>query len=384
MKLLVISHPAVLPINQAFYAEVERQTGWTLSLVVPDRWSNEYAASILPRRLESLRGCMYQIPVWNQGSVPLHVYKSTLGWLFRKEKPDAVYVHHEPYGFATVQAYLANQRTGRVPIGFYAAQNIIKKYPWPVARAERWVMAHTSFCCPVTGGALDVLRSKGYSGLAEVLPLAVDIATYYPRREDADSHRLRLGIPLDRFVIGFLGRLVSEKGLLTLVRALALIGDREWTCVLAGKGDQEAELRMEIARRGLTERVLLVGYVPHKQAPEWISFFDVLALPSETRGNWKEQFGRVLIEANACGTSVIGTTCGEIPAVIERTGGGLVVPEGNPERLAEALLELLEKPELRHRLAANGRRVVAQEYGQEHLARRFAGLIEQALKQRRP
>lgn len=382
MKLLVISHAAVLPINQAFYAEVERQTGWSLSLVVPDRWSNEYTASIVPQRLEGLRGPLHGIPVWKRGSVPLHVYKSTLRRLFRAEAPDAVYVHHEPYGLATVQAYLANRGTGSVPIGFYAAQNIAKRYPWPVARAERWVLDHTSFCFPVTVGALEVLRGKGYRGSAEVLPLAVDTGMYYPRREAANGHRLRLDIPQGRFVIGFLGRLVREKGLLTLVRALALIPRREWTCVLAGKGDQEAELRAEIARHGLTGRVLLTGYVPHEQAPEWMTLFDVLVLPSETRGNWKEQFGRVLIEANACGTPVIGSTCGEIPAVIERTGGGLVVPEGDPERLSQALLQLLEQPQLRERLASNGRAVVEREYGQEHLARRFAGPIEEAVRQR--
>jgi glycosyltransferase involved in cell wall biosynthesis len=133
----------------------------------------------------------------------------------------------------------------------------------------------------------------------------------------------------------------------------------------------------------LTDLVELIGYVPHEEAPKWLAAFDVLVLPSETGTNWKEQFGRVLIEANACGTPVIGTNCGEIPAVIRSTGGGLIVPEADPQALADALTELMFDTQKLDLLSEQGLKTVGAEYGQSHLASKFAQTIESAVTQDR-
>jgi len=382
LRLLVVSHACVVPVNQSFYADVEKVTGWSVSLITPAIWRNEYSERIVPQRLESLSGQLYPIAVWKRGSIPLHLYKNWLVGLIRRVNPDAIYVHHEPYGLATAQVCLANMFVRNVPVGFYAAQNINKRYPWPVAMWERWVLSKSSFCFPVTEGALSVLRDKGYKASAKVLPLALDSSLYYPREEANAELRAQLGIADDTFVIGFLGRLVAEKGVITLIRALARMRQFPWVSVIVGAGEAEMELRNEIRKHGLTERVKLIGYIPHQEGPKWLSFFDVLVLASESKANWKEQFGRVLIEANACGTAVIGSECGEIPAVINRTGGGVVVPEADPERLSEALLDLLNHPEKRKDMAARGRRIVDSEYEQANLASQFASLIETSMRQR--
>jgi glycosyltransferase involved in cell wall biosynthesis len=85
---------------------------------------------------------------------------------------------------------------------------------------------------------------------------------------------------------------------------------------------------------------------------------DVLALPSRTTPTWVEQFGRVLVEALWCGVPVVGTASGEIPWVIETTGGGVVVPEGDPGALAAALTALRDDPARRAELARTGRAAV--------------------------
>ena len=79
------------------------------------------------------------------------------------------------------------------------------------------------------------------------------------------------------------------------------------------------------------------GYIPHDEAARYLASFDVLVLPSETQPNWKEQFGRVVIEAMACGTPVVGSDSGAIPRLIESTGGGLIFHEGVPQHLADQL-----------------------------------------------
>jgi glycosyltransferase involved in cell wall biosynthesis len=290
-------------------------------------------------------------------------------------------MHHEPYGFSTFQVYLANQMTGQRPIGFYAAQNLLKNYPPPVRQLERWVFRRSSYAFPVTGVALDVLRKKHYTGTAEVLPLAVSSDLYKPSPIWSSERRQTMGIPPGRVVFGYMGRLVEEKGLRTLFSAVELLGDSDWELLLVGGGPLEAELRQRASGMGKTgKRIRFMGYVPHAEAPNWLSLFDVMVLPSETRSNWMEQFGRVLIEAMACGTPVLGSDSGEIPKIIQATGGGLVFPEGAVSSLAEAMLQLAGSAELRRNLAQVGRETVLTSYDQLHLTRRFATVIEGALR----
>ena len=379
MKVVVVSHACVLPINQMFYAEVEKATGWSLSLIVPATWKNEYIDEIKPERSEYLKGVIHHIPVWRSGNIPLHLYRNWLTGVLKKEQPDAIYVHHEPYGLATAQVYAANRFATSCPIGFYAAQNIAKNYPAPIRMLERYVLARSSFCFPVTEGALSVLRGKGYGGVAEVLPLAVDENKYYPQPLEAQKLRDQLQIASDHFVVGYLGRLVEEKGLRTLIQALSVIADQRWSCVIAGAGPIESELREDAKRAGLEDRTHFVGYIPHDQAPDWLSLFDVLVLPSETKRHWKEQFGRVLVEANACGTAVIGSACGEIPAVIRSTRGGIVVPEAAPQALADAIADLLHDRNKLHELSERGRNAATTEYKQTRLAGRFSAVLEQVV-----
>ncbi len=84
----------------------------------------------------------------------------------------------------------------------------------------------------------------------------------------------------------------------------------------------------------------------------------MVVLPSHTTPTWKEQFGRVIVEALWCGVPVVGSDSGEIPWLIGLTGGGLVFPEGDDAALAAALTELREAPELRRQLAGTGRATV--------------------------
>jgi len=201
MKLLVISHACLTPVNQSFFADIERMAGWSISILLPSVWNTAYKSEFVVERGGGFKGAIHALPVWKPGSVPLHVYKDTLTKLLKAEQPDVIYMHHEPYGFATFQVYLANRLTLRCPIGFYAAQNIAKSYPFPIEALESAVLKSSSFAFPVTEGALSVLRSKGYTGAAEVLPLAIDQGVYYPKKDWATDQRARLGIAPSEFIV---------------------------------------------------------------------------------------------------------------------------------------------------------------------------------------
>jgi glycosyltransferase involved in cell wall biosynthesis len=380
LKLLVISHACVTPVNQSFFVDVVQQTGWNVELVIPSSWNSEYKSNLQASRWKDFQGQIHTIPVWKAGNIPLHVYKQTMIGLLRKVRPDVIYVHHEPYGLATAQIYLANRLVDNRPIGFYGAQNILKHYPIPFRWLEHWVLQNSAFCFPVTEGALEVVKQKGYKGIAEVLPLALDKGIYHPEPVWAQAKRVELGIAEDEFVIGYLGRLVEEKGLQAMLHAAQVLQGRRWRCVLVGSGPYEPELSATVAKLGMTDHVFFAGFVPHEEAPGWLSLFDVLVLASETRSNWKEQFGRVILEANACETAVIGTESGEIGNVLRDTGGGLIVPEANIAELGKAMLELAEDPNRTRKLALQGAAAVREKYDQGYLASRFVTTIRNASK----
>jgi glycosyltransferase involved in cell wall biosynthesis len=113
-----------------------------------------------------------------------------------------------------------------------------------------------------------------------------------------------------------------------------------------------------------------------------LSAFDLLVLPSETQPNWKEQFGRVVIEAMACGTPVVGSDSGEIPNLIADTGGGLVFKERQPSELADRLAQLIRDPALRAELAAKGQQAASARYSLAAIARKFAATVEAAISKK--
>jgi len=104
---------------------------------------------------------------------------------------------------------------------------------------------------------------------------------------------------------------------------------------------------------------------------------DVLVLPSLTRPNWKEQFGRVLIEAMACGVPVIGSSSGEIPRVVG--AAGMLFRERSSSMLRQQLAELRDDPALRELLGLRGRERVLDYYTQTAIARQTVAFYREVM-----
>ena len=176
------------------------------------------------------------------------------------------------------------------------------------------------------------------------------------------------------FVIGYVGRLVAQKGLLDLVEALPLL-PASARVRLIGDGVQKQQLLARAAALGVLDRLELVAWT--NDVPAELRRLDVMVLPSHTTRSWKEQFGRVLIEAMSCGVPVVGSSSGEIPNVIG--DAGLVYPERDVGALAAALGRLASQPGLRADLARRGRARVLERYTQSALARQYYEIYREML-----
>jgi glycosyltransferase involved in cell wall biosynthesis len=128
---------------------------------------------------------------------------------------------------------------------------------------------------------------------------------------------------------------------------------------------------------GIADRVSFLGRAPSTQAPQFYRTLDVLVLPSLSRPNWVEQFGRVLTEAMACGVPVVGSRSGEIPWVIAEAGR--IFPEGDAGALASILVELAGDRAQRAALAAAGRARVLARFTQAQVAAETAATYREML-----
>jgi glycosyltransferase involved in cell wall biosynthesis len=280
-------------------------------------------------------------PIRFNGSYHLF-YWPALGRVIREVRPDLVHLDEEPYNLATLHG--ARQASGAgVPSLFFTWQNLLRHYPPPFRWFEQDVFRRSSHAIAGSDEALEVLRHKGYRGSASVIPqFGVDPELFAPAATPPP------GPP----VIGFISRLVEEKGVFVLLDALAgLRGD--WRLHVIGAGPLEARARERSAQLGFADRVTWERGVPSVEVPDRLRRFTVYVQPSLTRRNWKEQFGRALMESMACGVPVIGSSSGAIPNVVG--DGGLVVDEGDPLQLRDALARVLDDCALRSELGRRGR-----------------------------
>ena len=184
-----------------------------------------------------------------------------------------------------------------------------------------------------------VVRARGYDGPVSPIGYGVDLTTF----SSASSIRRRCDV--DRpFAIGYVGRLVEEKGLDDALDAMAMSGDAGHSAH-HGRGAPRSEAsRADRRARALIERVSFRGWGSPSDVADFLRSLDALVLLTRTTSAVKEQFGRVIIEAQACGVPVIGSTCGAIPDVVG--DGGWIVPERDPHALRTLLNQIAIDPAL--------------------------------------
>lgn len=340
--------------------------GIHLTVLVPRSWrTSDHIDQLV--RAHTVGYDLREVPLRFNGNFHLHYYP-TLQAELRLSRPDILHIDEEPYNLATFLAL----RTAHVISAralFFSWQNLNRRYPPPFRWMERYVLQHSDGAIGGNADAVRVLISKGYKRRAAVIPqFGVDMDIFSPQSKAVDS---------GRFMVGYVGRLVREKGVDVLIQAISSL-PAAICATITGAGDMLADLQALVQQCNLSERVTFAPQVSSVQMPDVYRNLDALVLPSRTQSNWKEQFGRVLIEAMACGVPVIGSTCGEIPNVI--SDAGLMFPENSVSALAEAIRSLYMQVDLRKDLASRGRSRVNATYTMQHIAERTVDMYHAILQ----
>lgn len=198
--------------------------------------------------------------------------------------------------------------------------------------------------------------------IVEIVP-GVDTKRFTPGSANGElAEKLCVvGIP----VMLTVARIVARKGHDLVLRALAMLKDRDIRYVIAGDGPDRSRLEALAADLGLTGRVVFAGRVPENDLPDYYRLCDVYVMPSRhdpATTDSLEGFGISYIEANACGKPVIGGRSGGTGAAVEDGVTGYLVDPADPAALAEKIAFLLDHPAERESMGRRGRERVEREF----------------------
>lgn len=378
MKILVASHTYIVDLNcEKLRTLANLEPGVEVTVVVPKRWRPGGVQNKVIETKAWSDGNFHVVPMSNfsQNNQGLLTFGTDILGLLKQFRPQIIQVEQGSKGLCYAQLITLNRLLNlKAKNIFFTWWNIPYQSKFPVSVLENYNLSNTDGLIAGNQDAADILRDRGYQKAVTVMPqLGVDeqLFSKSPQPELATQ----LGIKDDEFVIGFVGRFVQEKGILTLIKALTNLKELTWKLLLLGRGTLKETIISEAKQAGIQERLIIVESVPHDEVPRYINLMNTLVLPSETTyqfktltaAGWKEQFGHVLIEAMAAQIPVIGSDSGEIPNVIGDVG--LVFPEGDVEALRECLKQLIEQPELAQKLGQKGYERAMEKYTNKALAK---------------
>jgi len=219
----------------------------------------------------------------------------------------------------------------------------------------------------------DLAVAMGTRAKISVVPNPVDMAkfSFAPAAKTQWRQKIRKNLDLNNsdIVVVSASRLVPKNRMGDLISAL------NWVplvkLLLLGDGPQKAELQAQAKSQGVEHRVVFWGTVDHEKIPEFLAAADIFCRPSASEG-----LGTAFLEAMAAGLPVIATPVGGIVDFISDYETGILTEPQNPRMLAAKIEQLVEKEDLRQRLAAAGRRLVCVHYSQEIIAGKMRSIFQ--------
>jgi glycosyltransferase involved in cell wall biosynthesis len=370
MKVWVISHAYVIPVHHDKLRALAALDDVDLTVLIPEHWQTATGVLRLPQAQMPYSVVVSRIV--RSGRIGAYRYLDCEP--LRRARPDIVHAEVEPWSLAALQFVRA---AAGAAVVLFTWENLEGPRRIVSRLIERFVLRRVAHVIAGNEGARARMIRRGVPPeRVTVLPqLGLDPARYAggnAARARAAGAPRSMGPP----IVGYIGRVVPEKGVDVLVDALH---DFDARLLVVGDG---------ISRRALEDRTTgwpagkatFTGGVADTAVPDYLACMDALVLPSRTTPSWAEQFGHVLIEAMAAGIPVVGSSSGAIPEVIGEAG--LVFPEGDAAALRAQLATLFDDPALRKRLIERGRARVERLYTNEHIARAQRDIYQQVLAAR--
>lgn len=286
--------------------------------------------------------------------------------LLRELRIDVIHTHNtQPFFDGTIGAVLAGVRT---VVHTDHARAFPDKLRYMVAEWAMSLYAYRVVGCSEHTSQQLMRYEKISKRKIVTIPNGID-GSRFELTIDRQAKRRELGIHEQGSVIGLAVRLSDQKGITFLLQAMPRILAKhpDTTLLIAGDGDLRMDLERETQQLGIAARVKFCG--PRKDIPELLKLLDLYVLPSKWEG-----LPMVILEAMAAGCPIVATDVGgNSTAVVDGVTGALVPPQ-DPGALADAIIRLLDSPDLQKSYAANGKNRFRERFSAETMARQYERL----------
>lgn len=278
-----------------------------------------------------------------------------------KAKPDIIQ-GTEPYGsrnmfLFSIASYLAAKKL-HIPLIFPFWENrpseerfgFLKRFL--VNWFTKIYINYATLVIYINNGALKNIKKLGIQDQSKLVKFiwgtwGVDIDEFKPSKSPVKDK-------VKQNIILFVGRIVKEKGIKYLLQAFLKIQKRlpNTKLLIIGSGDLKEYVSRFRTKERLEDKIILKKPVNNEDLPTYFQNATIFCSPAITLPKWAEQVGMTNIQAMACGTPIVSTTSGGIPEYVPNKVAGFLVPERDPDRLASAIIRLLDDDKLRERISA--------------------------------
>jgi glycosyltransferase involved in cell wall biosynthesis len=355
MRLMIVSTSCMLGVNRAAYRHLSSFLNVTLHLVIPVR-SKEAAAH---GGLSKIEGEPFEVTMLKMSGPHNRLERATgLRELIESWEPSQLLLEFDPATLIVWDVVKAS-RHQNLSISVIALENqsrhfifesyqALKRFQLRIAVGGliaswflRSVQGKIQHVFTVCDDGTTVMTEFGFAGCITKIPLGFD-ASIFCQQDQNKISLTRQRLNLRCTTIAYFGRLIPEKGVDLLIEALSTLRDMPWQFLIdtfsTYKSPYEVELHSQIQELKLMDRIVYFD-ASHNEMPDYMNAADIVVLPSISTPKFKEQYGRVIAEAMACGKIVIGSKSGAIPELIG--DAGFLVAEGDVSRLSEILRYLL-------------------------------------------
>lgn len=373
IKVLIVYHAGAMENPRRIYHALGQAGNVELTVMVPERLKVDrvYDPSgwLWVRREEECDGyCLVPVALRNPCNYGQGFESEPLRRLIKGIGPDVIHVLDEPrsgYLFQVVWQRLTAWR--RAKVLFYAFDNLPIRLG--VRSRLKWKLTWGQMAGGVAANSesLENLKRAGFPRKRQLERIFWGISTDVFKPMDSLFLKKELGLDCEH-IVGFVGRLVPEKGLTVLLAAMRRL-PATVHCVIIGSGPMRAQLELKSRLPELCGRIHFYDVMEPETLARYMNCMDVVVLPSLSTPHWKEQYGRVIGEAMSCGVPVVGAASGAIPEVIGPAG--LIVPESDASALAGAVYTVIFKGEVRQHFKQEGLRRAERELSTRAMGHRL-------------
>lgn len=377
MKVLFVWHAAIEPEYRKLFVELSKEVE-QLIVIAPSSWTEGGRLQYLENKKNDLDYNLIPLSVIFRNKIRFHFYPNffKIISIAKTFKPDVLHLFEEPFSFVCsefISIFKMFSPNTKLIIESFENLDVVQRNIFHYI--QKFNLKNTDLLINIPQEGELIWRSRGFRGYIKKGNVGVDTKKFFKNYEFLKNK--------ERLRIGYVGRVTPEKGLDTLIEAfLALINggfNVELSVVGSGNEDYINKLKNKLNKLILENKVFFEESLDSDNLASLYNKIDILVLPSLTILRWKEQFGRVLIEAMACETVVAGSSSGEIPVVIG--DAGVVFREGDADDLFLKLKELILNPNLMKEFAKKGKERVDKLYSWGVVAKQLKEYYLELLEQ---